>query len=185
VQEKRSKESCEKAQYAVFSQGPDSYNVHSFKDRQIDPGARLFLGKFSRTIDAKNRFTLPPAFQAELAGGAYMTQGFDRNLQILTAEAFRKVARQTAALNMTNPLARQLLRLLLATAIPMQGESHNSVILPEDLKTFAALHSEAVLVGQGDYIEVWAPEQWEKQEAQLRDAEANSSRFSALNVVAR
>jgi MraZ protein len=184
MQEKRRKESCEKAQYAVLSQEPDSYNVRSFKDRDIDPGAILFLGKFSRTIDAKNRFTLPPAFQAELAGGAYMTQGFDRNLQILTAEAFRKVAQQASALNMTDPLARQLLRLLLATAVPLQGDSQAGVLLPADLKTFAGLGSEAVLVGQGEYIEVWAPELWEKQESQLRDAEANSSRFSALKVVA-
>jgi MraZ protein len=181
VQERCSKESSKKAQYAVLSPEADSYNVRSFKDTSIDPGARLFLGKFSRTIDAKNRFTLPPAFQAELAGGAYMTQGFDRNLQILTAEAFRKVVRRASSLNLADPLARQLLRLLLATAVPMQTET--GVAVPENLREFAAIHTDVVLIGQGDYIEIWAPELWEEQEAQLLDAEANASRFSALNVV--
>jgi MraZ protein len=183
VQERRSKESSKKAQYTVLSQKPDSYNVRSFKDTFTNQGARLFLGKFSRTIDAKSRFTLPPAFQAELAGGGYMTQGFDRNLQILTGEAFRKVVRRASALNLADPLARQLLRLLLATAVPVQTESQSTVTVPENLKEFAALHSDVVLIGQGDYIEIWAPEMWEKQEAQLQDAEANASRFSALDVV--
>jgi division/cell wall cluster transcriptional repressor MraZ len=112
-----------------------------------------------------------------------MTQGFDRNLQILTAEAFRKVVRQASSLNLADPLARQLLRLLLATAVPVQAESQSSVTVPEGLKDFAALHSEIVLIGQGDYIEIWAPELWEKQETQLQDAEANASRFTALNIV--
>ena len=185
MQENRSKESSKKAQYAVLSEKPDSYNVRSFKDTVIDPGARLFLGKYSRTIDAKNRFTLPPAFQAELAGGAYMTQGFDRNLQILTAEAFRKVAQQASSLNLADPLARQLLRLLLASAVPLQAEAPAGITIPENLREFAALHSDVVLIGQGDYIEMWAPDLWEKQDAQLQDAEANASRFSALNLVTR
>jgi MraZ protein len=185
MQERRSKESSKKAQYAVLSLEPDSYNVRSFKDTVIDPGARLFLGKFSRTLDAKNHFTLPPAFQAELAGGAFMTQGFDRNLQILTAEAFRKVVRQASSLNLADPLARQLLRLLLATAVPVRAETQSAVTVPEGLKEFAALHADVVLIGQGDYIEIWAPELWEKQEAQLHDAEANASRFAALNIVTR
>jgi MraZ protein len=183
MQERRRKESSKKAQYAVLSQEPDSYNVRSFKDTVIDPGARLLLGKYSRTIDAKSRFTLPPAFQAELVGGAYMTQGFDRNLQILTAEAFRKVVSRAAALNLADPLARQLLRLLLATAVPVRSESQSAVTVPESLREFAALHSDVVLIGQGDYVEIWAPELWEKQEAQLQDAETNASRFSTLNVV--
>jgi transcriptional regulator MraZ len=141
----------------------------------------LFLGKFSRPIDTRNRFTLPPAFQTELIGGAYMTQGFDRNLQILPAKAFQQIYRRATALNIADPVARLLLRLFLGTAVKLQG-AKVTVSLPEDLKEFALLQAEVVLVGQGDYIEVWAPELWKEQEARLRDAEANSSRFAALPV---
>ena len=114
-----------------------------------------------------------------------MTQGFDRNLQILTAEVFRKVAQQVSSLNLADPLARQLLRLLLASAVPLQAEAIAGVTIPDDLRKFAALHSDVVLIGQGDYIEIWAPELWAEQDNQLQDAEANASRFSALHVVIR
>ena len=142
----------------------------------------MLLGKFSQTMDAKNRLTLPPAFRAALKGGAYMTQGFDRNLQILTARAFQQLYRRASSLNIADPLARLLLRLFLGTAVKLQGEKKVTITVPEDLKEFAALQSDVVLVGQGDYIEVWAPELWSAQEAQLRDAEANSSRFAALPI---
>jgi MraZ protein len=152
---------------------------HSIREHQ------LFLGKFFRTIDAKNRFTVPPPFQAELTSGAYMTQGFDRNLQILTADAFKEIYRRATAFSIADPIARQLLRLILGTAVKLQGERLTTISIPEDLKEFAALKADVVLVGQGDYIEIWAPELWNAQETQLRDAEANSSRFAALSVATR
>ena len=142
----------------------------------------MFVGKFTRTMDAKNRFALPQAFQEQLARGAYMTQGFDRNLQILTARTFQQIFRRAASLNIADPLARLLLRLFLGTAVRLQGRNRTIITVPDDLKEFAALQADLVLVGQGNYIEVWAAELWNEQEAKLRDAEANSSRFAALPV---
>ena len=153
--------------------------------RQSIRELELFLGKFFRTFDTKSRFTVPPPFQAELTSGAYMTQGFDRNLQILTADAFKEIYRRATALSIADPLARQLLQLFLGSAVKLQGERLTTVFVPEDLKEFAALKADVVLVGQGDYIEIWAPELWSAQETQLRDAEANSSRFAALAVATR
>ena len=142
----------------------------------------MLLGKFFRTIDANSRFTVPPPFQAELTGGAYMTQGFDRNLQILTADAFKELYRRATAFSIADPLARQLLRLILGTAVKLPGERVTTVSVPQDLREFAALKTDIVLIGQGSYIEMWAPELWSAQETELRDAEANSSRFAALQV---
>jgi MraZ protein len=76
----------------------------------------VFLGKFSRTLDATSSFAVPPSFVGLLSAGAYLTQGFDRNLQVLTNAAFHEIYRTVAALNITNPLARLLLRLVLGSA---------------------------------------------------------------------
>jgi DNA-binding transcriptional regulator/RsmH inhibitor MraZ len=55
-------------------------------------------------------------------------------------------------------------------------------MIPEELKDFANLQNEVVLIGQGDYFEIWSPDLWSRQEAQLRDAEMNSARFSMLTI---
>ena len=145
----------------------------------------MFLGKFSRTLDNRSRFSLPSTFSGQLAGGAYLTQGFDRNLQVLTSGAFQEIYRTVVSLNIANPLARLLLRLMLGSAQELGLDADGQLTIPEELKKFADLQEDIFLIGQGEYFEIWSPDLWNKQEAQLRDAETNASRFSALTVTAR
>jgi MraZ protein len=144
----------------------------------------LFLGKFSTSLGPKNRFSVPAAFRAQLSSRMYITQGFDRNLQVLTENAFQEIYRKVISLNIADPLARLLLRLILGTAAEL-GVDDNDLMIPDNLKEFAKLDDEISLIGQGDYFEIWAPDLWNVQEAQLRDAETNSARFSMLTVATR
>ncbi|MGA7606285.1 MAG: division/cell wall cluster transcriptional repressor MraZ, partial [Anaerolineales bacterium] len=57
--------------------------------------------------------------------------------------------------------------------------------IPDELKEFANLNEDVLLVGQGDYFEIWSADLWNNQESQLRDADTNSDRFSRLNVATR
>jgi MraZ protein len=145
---------------------------------------KLFLGKFSTPLERKNRFTVPAAYRGQLSSRMYITQGFDRNLQVFTAEAFQEIYRRVISLNIADPLARLLHRLLLGSAVEI-GITNYDLNIPDPLKEFANLQDEILLVGQGDYFEIWAPEQWKEQEAQLRDAKTNSDRFAALSVTTR
>jgi MraZ protein len=152
---------------------------------QIEPSymePAVFLGKYSRTLDATSSFSLPSSFVGPLSAGAYLTQGFDRNLQVLTGDAFRAIYRTVVSLNITNPLARLLMRLVLGTAQELGVDASGQFTIPEELRQYANLNNEIFLVGQGEYFEIWAPELWGQQETQLRDAETNAGRFSALTV---
>lgn len=145
----------------------------------------MLLGKFPRAMDTRNRFAVPLAFRRELADGAYMTRGFDRNLQVLTASAFREIYRRATSLNLADSAARMLLRLLLGTAVEVSVDKNDCLGIPDDLKEFAGLGKDLLLVGQGSYFEIWAPARWSEQETQLRDVDANSSRFAALTITIR
>lgn len=139
------------------------------------------LGKYARTLDVKNRITVPPAFQSELNGGAYMTQGFDRNVQVMTAAAFRQLYRQATSLNIADPLARLMLRLLLGSALELPA-GKSTLTIPDSLRGYAGLDGNVLLIGQGDYFEIWSPEEWGQQESQLQDVAANAGRFAALEL---
>lgn len=145
---------------------------------------KLFLGKFSTALERKNRFSVPAAFRAQLSSRMFITQGFERNLQVFTPDAFQEIYRRVISLNLADPLARLLHRLILGTATEL-GVTNNDFIIPENLKQFANLQDEILLIGQGDYFEIWAPDQWSEQEAQLKDAKTNSARFSSLTVTTR
>ena len=47
---------------------------------------------------------------------------------------------------------------------------------------FANIKTDATLVGQGNYFEIWTPELWKEQETSLNNVEANSHRFSSLSL---
>lgn len=145
----------------------------------------MFLGKHASRMDDKGHFSAPSIFQGQLSGGAYIIQGFDRNLLVLTPIAFEEIYRKVSAQNLADPLARLLLRMILGTAHELELDKNGFITLPRDLKDFAQITRELLLIGQGDYFEVWQPDLWEKQEIQIRDAAMNSSRFSTLMVTTR
>jgi MraZ protein len=142
----------------------------------------LFLGQYRYSFDDKDRLMIPARFRELLADGAFLTQGFDRNLVILTPGAFQEIYQLIMALNVADPLARFLLRMILGNATQLEVDESGRIVLPEHLREFANLTAEAVLVGQGDYFEIWSPTLWSQQQATLQDAEANTMRFVSLNL---
>lgn len=145
----------------------------------------MFLGKNHCTLDKQNRLLLPPAFRGQLSGEIYITQGFDRNLMFFTTSAFQDVYDGVRALNIADPLARLLFRMILGSAFEARADESGQIEIPENLQNFAALSGQVLLIGQGNYFEIWSPDLWKKQEEQLADAEANASRFSELTILAR
>ena len=145
----------------------------------------MFIGQYSCVLKKDNRLPLPIAFSESLKDGAYLIQGFDRNLLILTMSAFNEIYRHVTSISITDPLARLLLRLVIGTSSKLEVDDDRSIQLPAGLLGYANLNKDAVLVGQGDYFEIWSPELWSKQESFLNDTEANAQRFSTLMIATR
>ncbi len=145
----------------------------------------MFLGKYSITLDEKSRFLVPARYRKNLSNGFYLAQGFDRNLWVLTKGAFEAIYRIISSQNLADPLVRLLLRMILSTTHEIRADQNGNITIPKDLKDFANIKQNILIIGQGDYFEIWDPTLWEKQETQLRDAGTNSRRFSSLSIVAR
>ena len=154
------------------------------------PGVRLlngdvelmFLGQFQHNLDEKGRLMIPAAFRQTLEGGAYVTQGFDRCLMVMTEAYFGQVYERINAMNLADPAARMLRRLILSTAYPVELDKVGRILVPQNLRQFVGFDGEAIVAGQGDYFEVWTPAEWLKQMSDIQDTEANNQRFSTLNL---
>jgi MraZ protein len=143
---------------------------------------KLFIGQFQCSLEEDNRVGLPAVFGDLLAGRVVITQGFERNILVLPADKFQDLSRLVASLNIADPLARGLQRMLLGNASYALVDDAGSISLPDALSEFARLASRVVLVGQGNYFEVWSQTLWEQQELVLQDAEANSQRYASVNL---
>ncbi len=142
----------------------------------------MFLGRYQHSLDNKGRLTIPSRFREALGEGAYVVQGFDGNLMVLTPEVFRVLYERVNRLSITDPKARLLRRLILSAAAEVELDRSGRILIPPYLREAAGLDGEVVLVGVGDYFEIWSAEAWHRQLEALQDAEANAERFAALNL---
>lgn len=142
----------------------------------------MFLGQFQHNLDEKGRLMVPARFRELLEGGAYITQGFDRCLMVMTETYFKQVYDRVNAMNLADPTARLLRRLIFANAYPVEVDKVGRILVPQNLREFIGLNSEAIVAGQGGYFEVWTPTAWNDQMKQIQDTDANNQRFSTLNL---
>jgi MraZ protein len=142
----------------------------------------MFLGQYEHTIDEKGRLTVPSRFRELLQDGAYITQGFDQNLMVLTAATFDHISSRVNRMSMTDPTARQLKRLIFSHADRLEVDRAGRILIPQFLRASAQLDGAAIMVGVGDYFEIWSPERWQEQNTLLQDGEANAQRFAALDL---
>lgn len=142
----------------------------------------MFLGQHDHTIDEKGRLIVPARFREQLENGAYITRGFDQNLIVLTSSKFEQIYQRVNEMSITDLSARQLRRLMFANADLLQFDKTGRILIPQFLRESVKLDSNVVVVGVGEYFEVWSAEEWAKQSGLLNDGETNAQRFSALNL---
>jgi MraZ protein len=142
----------------------------------------MFLGQFQHSLDDKGRLTIPARFRELLEGGAFITQGFDRCLMVLTTAYFEQVYERINAMNLTDPSARLLRRMILANAYAVETDKVGRILVPQNLRQLINLESEAIVTGQGNYFEIWTPVLWNQQMTQFQDTDANNQRFAALDL---
>ena len=144
----------------------------------------MFLGQFTHNVDVKGRLTVPVRFRASLAAGAFVTQGFERNLMVYTTDSFERLAKRANVLSTTDPEARAVRRMIFGGATEVVLDSVGRILIPPFLREFAELKDEVTVVGVGEYFEIWSTAAWLKELASVTDAESNSRRFAAFDLSA-
>lgn len=117
----------------------------------------MFIGSFEHNIDEKNRMTFPVRFREMVSEGAFIVSWFDDNLVVLPSAKFKSLAEKINALSSGDPDARELQRFLFGNASEIEFDKNGRFIIPQNLREFAHLESEATVIGSGEKIEVWSP----------------------------
>lgn len=151
------------------------------------PGARsettMLLGTYTLSIKTKDQLALPLEVLQDLTrAGGYITRGLDQNILLLTSSAFHKMYAQLTAISVTDPLARMLGRMILGNAGAIDIDKNGTLRLPAELADHAQLGDEIVLVGQGEYIELWSSAAWKKQLEKMEGAADEQKGFEKFNV---
>jgi len=142
----------------------------------------MYLGQHQLFLENDLRLVIPEPFRELFADGAYVTRGFEQNLLIMSDKVFQELYKRVLALNIADPHARLLLRLIFGNASKLEISSSGQVLIPEELRSFTGVEKKLVMIGQGNYLEVWSPADWEKQSSIMLDTEANAEQFAHLDL---
>jgi len=142
----------------------------------------MFLGQDHHNLDDKGRLMVPARYRQQLVGGAFITQGWDRCLMVMTSEYFMEFYRRLMEMNMADPTIRLLRRQMLSNAAAVEIDKVGRILMPLSLRQIFNLQGEVTLVGQGEYFEIWSDSDWAATLAQLQDTDTTSQRYAALDL---
>ncbi|MEJ5944478.1 division/cell wall cluster transcriptional repressor MraZ [Pseudokineococcus basanitobsidens] len=121
----------------------------------------MFLGTHSPRLDDKGRLILPARFRDELAAGLVVTKGQERCLYVFPERAFEELHEQLRQAPVTSKQARDYARVLLAGAFDQVPDRQGRITVPQQLRTYAALDRDVVVIGAGTRLEVWDAGAWD------------------------
>jgi MraZ protein len=134
----------------------------------------VFRGATQLSLDAKGRMVMPTRYRERLlerCGGHLIgTVDKDHCLLLYPLPDWEEIERKLMRLPSLNVHARRLQRLMVGYATELELDGHGRLLLPAELRTFASLTRDAVLLGQGNRFELWDEARWtEKRDAWLED----------------
>lgn len=125
----------------------------------------MFMSEYNHTVDTKGRLIVPSKFREQLGDEFVVTKGMDGCLFVYANEDWIAFEQKLTSLPLINKEARKFARFFLAGAAQVEVDKQGRILLPANLREFAGLEKDVVLVGVGSRIEIWSRENWENMDA--------------------
>lgn len=145
----------------------------------IHPEIRMFRGATKLSLDDKGRMVMPTRHRERLRdiaeGRVVVTVDRDQCLLIYPQPEWEVIERKLMALPTLHAQSRRLQRLMVGHATELQLDGHGRLSLTPELREFAALKRQAMLIGQGGRFELWDEARWqERRDFWLKSEESSS-----------
>ena len=139
------------------------------------------MGEYNHTIDAKGRLIIPSKFRDSLGDEFVVTKGLDGCLFVYDNKEWSAFEEKLKSLPLTNKDARQFVRFFLAGATLAEVDKQGRILVPANLREFAGLEKEVVLVGVASRVEIWSKTRWEDA-ASYDDVEEIAEHMAELGL---
>ena len=128
----------------------------------------MFRGVQYINLDAKGRMAVPARQREQLSvlcdGQVVMTVDTQSScLALYPLPEWERVERDVQALPALNPVVKRFQRLVLGYASELQLDGNGRVLVPSALREYAQLDKRSALVGQGNKLELWSEELWQRE----------------------
>ncbi len=130
----------------------------------------MLLGTYEPKLDDKGRIILPAKFRDEFAGGLVLTRGQERCVYVFPRPTFDALLDTVQSAPLTSKAARDYVRLLLSGGSDEIPDKQSRVTIPAQLREYAGLGRDLVVIGAGSRAEIWAADAWAAYYAEKEQA---------------
>ena len=127
----------------------------------------MFRGATKVTLDAKGRLAIPTRHRERLAarcdGQIVVTVDRQHCLLIYPLRDWEDIERQLVRLPSLNKKVREFKQMMVGYASEIELDGNGRVLLPKELREFAELDRQVVLIGQGNKFELWDEARWNEK----------------------
>jgi MraZ protein len=135
----------------------------------------MFSGTFKPRLDDKGRLFLPAKFREAMGDGLVITRGQERSIDMRTKADFEVFAEKFQNASQTDARLRGYGRMLFALASEQVPDKQGRISITPELREYASLEKDCVVIGIYNRIEIWEPQAWveytESQESAFSDVQ--------------
>ncbi|MNZ47972.1 cell division protein MraZ [compost metagenome] len=122
----------------------------------------MFMGEFQHSIDEKGRIIIPAKFRDLLGTSFVVTRGLDQCLFVYPMEEWGVMEQKLKALPLMKSDARAFTRFFFSGATECEWDKQGRVNLPGNLRQYAKLEKDCVILGVSNRVEIWSKDTWEQ-----------------------
>jgi MraZ protein len=112
-------------------------------------------------VDAKGRVIVPSKFRDGLGEKFIVTKGLDNCLFAYSAEEWGNLETKLKSLPFTDKDVRAFVRFFFAGATECEVDKQGRILLPQNLREYAALDKDIYVIGVSTRVEIWDKAKWE------------------------
>ena len=120
----------------------------------------MFIGEYAHSVDAKGRVIMPVKLREDIGEKFIVTKGLDGCLFAYSQEEWNNFEQKLKSLPLTNKNARDFVRFFLSGAVECEIDKQGRFLIPANLRNYAVLEKEIVIIGVGTRIEIWDRKEW-------------------------
>lgn len=122
---------------------------------------KMFLGEYTPNITEGSRLALPKKLRDQIQGEeVILSRGFEKCIFIYSKDDWMQEASKQVENPITDSKTRDIKRYMFSSAAEVVIDTQGRIVLPGNLKDYAAISNSVSVIGAGDHIEIWAEENW-------------------------
>ncbi len=121
----------------------------------------MLIGEYEHSLDVKGRLIMPAKLREDMGEKFIITKGLDGCLFGFSQSEWSNFEEKLKTLPLTNKDARNFVRFFLSGAIECEIDKQGRFLITSNLREYANMEKDVVIIGVGTRLEIWNKEKWE------------------------